>query len=72
MPGHAAQGRRRTAPARLGLALLWSSYVLAVVLGWRAATAPDAAEDSQLVVVAALGMAVLLLVTSWLHDRARR
>ena len=45
MPGHAAQGRRRTvqAPARLGLALLWSSYVLAVVLGWRAAAAPDAA-----------------------------
>jgi Co/Zn/Cd efflux system component len=57
---------------RLGLALLWSLFVLAVVLGWRAAAAPDAPEDSQLFVVAALGLAVLLLVTSWLHDRASR
>jgi Co/Zn/Cd efflux system component len=68
------QGRdrpvRRT--TRVGLAVLWSLYVLAVVSGWRAAAAPDAPEDSQLFVVAALGLAVLLLVTSWLHDRAGR
>ena len=60
-----------TPAARLGLAVVWSAYVLAVVVGWRAAAAPTAGEDSQLFVAAALGLAVLLLVTSWLHDRAK-
>jgi hypothetical protein len=42
------------------------------VLRRRGATAPTADEDSQLFVVAASGLSVLLLVTSWMHDRAQR